>query len=413
MARHRAASGSTPTEETAVSVAALTHRTDRPEWPAVRAVPPARPGATGRSPRVLIVSGSVGAGHDGAARELAARLTAAGAQVFVRDLLAAVPAPIARLLRDGYTGTVGHVPALFELLFQRLEHRGLLWSVEQWVCSTATAAVRRWVDTTGPDVVVSTYPLASQTLGDLRGTGELTVPLLTYLTDPAVHVSWLHPAVDAHLTVTAATADQGLADHGVHCTVAGPLVPHRFAVPLELGELVELRESIGLTAGRPVALLVAGSLGLGDVASAAADVDAAGLTPLVLCGRNERLRRTLSGVPGAVTLGWRSDVHRLMQLADVLVQNAGGLSCTEAMVAGLPSVTYRAIPGHGRANAAVLHEAGLAPWARDRRELAVALHAQLGRDRTPPAVPDPTDLVLAALPADRGRGAVLDGRRAA
>jgi UDP-N-acetylglucosamine:LPS N-acetylglucosamine transferase len=114
-----------------------------------------------------------------------------------------------------------------------------------------------------------------------------------------------------------------------------------------------------------------------------------------------------------VTLGWRSDVHRLMQLADVLVQNAGGLSCTEAMVAGLPSVTYRAIPGHGRANAAVLHDAGLAPWARDRGELAVALHAQLGRDRTPPAVPDPTGQVLAALPADVGRDTPLAGRRAA
>jgi UDP-N-acetylglucosamine:LPS N-acetylglucosamine transferase len=396
-----------------VPVAAPPQTMDRPGWPVVAAVPPARPGVAGRSPRVLVVSGSVGAGHDGAARELAARLTAAGAQVFVRDFLDAVPAPIARLLRDGYTGTVGHVPALFELLFRRLEHRGLLWSVEEWVCATATAAVRRWVDTTAPDVVVSTYPLAGQTLGDLRGRGELTVPALTYLTDPAVHVSWLHPAVDAHLTVTAATAAQGLADHGVHCTVAGPLVPPRFGVPLELDELVELRAGIGLTAGCPVALLVAGSLGLGDVASAAADVGAAGLTPLVLCGRNERLRRTLSAVPGAVTLGWRSDVHRLMQLADVLVQNAGGLSCTEAMVAGLPAVTYRAIPGHGRANAAVLHDAGLAPWARDRRELAGALHAQLGRDRTPPLLPDPTDRVLAALPALPRRDALLDARRAA
>ena len=394
-------------------VAVLSQTLDRPAGPEPAAVPPAHPGVAGRSPRVLIVSGSVGAGHDGAARELAARLTATGAQVFVRDFLDAVPHPIARLLRDGYTGTVGYVPALFELLYQRLEHRGLLWSVEQWVCSTATATVRRWVDTTAPDLVVSTYPLASQTLGDLRGAGKLTAPLLTYLTDPAVHVSWLHPAVDAHLAVTAATAAQGLAEHGVHCTVAGPLVPHRFSVPLELADLVELRNGIGLTAARPVALLVAGSLGLGDMASAAADVESAGLTPLVLCGRNERLRRSLSAQPGVVTLGWRSDVHRLMQLADVLVQNAGGLTCTEAMVAGLPAVTYRAIPGHGRANAAVLHESGAAPWARNRSELAGLLHAQLGRDRTPPVLGDPTGHVLAALPVVPARSARLAERRAA
>ena len=69
--------------------------------PTSGAAPAAAP-ATDRA-RVLVVSGSVGAGHDGAARELAARLTAAGADVCVRDFLAAVPRPVAWLLREGYT----------------------------------------------------------------------------------------------------------------------------------------------------------------------------------------------------------------------------------------------------------------------------------------------------------------------
>src|SRR5690349_22979166 len=87
--------------------------------------------------RVLIVSGSVGAGHDGAARELAARLTAAGADVAVRDFLAAVPGPVATLLRDGYMRSVNHVPGAFEFLFRRLEHRGFLWAAERAVCRMA------------------------------------------------------------------------------------------------------------------------------------------------------------------------------------------------------------------------------------------------------------------------------------
>jgi UDP-N-acetylglucosamine:LPS N-acetylglucosamine transferase len=222
------------------------------------------------------------------------------------------------------------------------------------------------------------------------------VPVLTYLTDPAVHASWLHAGVDAHLTVTAATAAQGTADYGRRFTVGGPLVPSRFGTPLELDRLVDLRRELGLTAGRPVALLVAGSLGLGDLLPTVRDVAAAGLTPLVLCGRNDALRRRVAG-SGAVALGWRTDVAELMQVADVLVHNAGGLSCTEAWVAGLPTVTYRPIPGHGRANARVLQEAGMAPWARTPAELAHALHVELGRDRTPPAFGDPARVVLAAL----------------
>jgi UDP-N-acetylglucosamine:LPS N-acetylglucosamine transferase len=143
-------------------------------------------------------------------------------------------------------------------------------------------------------------------------------------------------------------------------------------------------------------MLAAGSLGLGDLVGTAREVTAAGLTPLVLCGRNEALRRRAAREPGTVALGWRTDVDRLLQVADVLVQNAGGLSFTEALVAGLPSVTYRPIPGHGRANAAVLERAGLAPWARDAADLAVLLHREAARQRTPAAFPDPAALVLAA-----------------
>jgi len=160
-----------------------------------------------------------------------------------------------------------------------------------------------------------------------------------------------------------------------------------------VAERMALRAELSTGADRPLALLVGGSLGLGRVAETVEDVVAAGCTAVVLCGRNEALRRRLTG-PDVVALGWRDDVDRLMQAADVLVQNAGGLSFTESLVAGLPALTYRPIPGHGRANAAVLQEARLAPWARDRQELARHLHTQSARGRTEHLFDDPADLVL-------------------
>jgi processive 1,2-diacylglycerol beta-glucosyltransferase len=359
--------------------------------------PPVRT-ATAR-PRVLVVSGSVGAGHDGAARELARRLAGAGAVAEVRDFLDAVPLPVARFLREGYAAVLGLAPPAFEFLFRRLERHGALWRAERLLCAMAEDTVARWIADVRPDVVVSTYPLAGQTLGTMRADGRVSAPVVSYLTDPAVHASWLHPAVDAHLTVTAATARQGELDYGMPFVVAGPLVPERFARVPDLEDLVDLRRELDLPTDRPVALLVAGSLGLGDVVPTVQHVIAAGLASVVLCARNEALRRRLDRVPGAVPLGWRTDVHRLMHVADVLVQNAGGLSFTEAFVAGLPAVTYRPIPGHGRANARVLDAAGLAPWAGGPEELAGLLHSRSLATRTPPVVDDPTDLVLAMIPA--------------
>jgi processive 1,2-diacylglycerol beta-glucosyltransferase len=342
---------------------------------------------------VLVVSGSVGAGHDGAAHELAARLRRAGVEVAVRDFLDAVPRPVARLLREGYVTAVERVPVAFELLFRGLERRGGLWWVEQRICAHAARGIARWVEEFRPDAVVATYPPAGQAIGTLRADGRLPVPAFTYLTDPAVHISWLHPAVDRHLTVTPATAAHGAAAYGVGLEVAGPLVPERFAHRLSTGELTALRGELALGDGRPLALLAGGSFGMGDVRATVDDVTAAGFAAVVLCGRNDALRRSLTG-PGVVALGWRDDVHRLMQAAEVLVQNAGGLSFTESLVAGLPAVTYRPIPGHGRANARVLDDAGLAPWARDPADLARHLRAQAARGRTTAPFPDPADLVL-------------------
>lgn len=364
-----------------------------------------------RAPRVLVVTGSVGAGHDGAAEELAARLRADGAEVDVRDLLDALPTAARVFLRDGYALAVARAPHLFEAVFRGMEHRGLVWRVEQEICALGAEAVRRWTAAAAPDVVVSTYPLASQVLGQLAEAGRSTVPFLTYCTDPAVHASWLHPRAVAHLTVTEATAAQGRADYpeleaaGVPFEVAGPLVPQRFARRPALPELVALREGLGVPDGQPVALVATGSLGMGAVVPSARDVVAAGWTPLVLCGRNDALRRRVAAVPGAVALGWRSDVHELMHLADVLVHNAGGLAVTEALVAGLPAVTYRSIPGHGRANATVLAERASVPWPTSPGGLAVALRSQHARGRLLEDRPDAAQAVLRRVRRTSGQPA--------
>ncbi|PWJ56363.1 UDP-N-acetylglucosamine:LPS N-acetylglucosamine transferase [Quadrisphaera granulorum] len=357
---------------------------------------------------VLVVSGSVGAGHDGAAHELAQRLRALGVHVDVEDHLRALMPGAALFLRQGYTQSVGRVPDLFEWLFRVLEDSRFWRFLLTLLCRTSCRRLMRWSRRRPYSLVVSTYPLASQALGHLRERGKLRVPVVTYLCDPAAHRSWIHPGVDHHWTVTDATARQGRRDYGIPMTAVGPLVPEKFTqVPAKRG--AELRRELGIDPSRRVALLVAGSLGLGEVEESAARVGEAGLVPMVLCGRNEELRARVAQVPGAVALGWRSDVHELLSVADVLVQNAGGLSYTEALVAGLPAVSYKCIPGHGRANAAVLEGARLAPWARTDEELAPALRSALARGRRRLDLGDPAEAVLALLvPADTSGVELID-----
>lgn len=338
----------------------------------------------GPAPRVTIVSGSVGAGHDGVARELALRLSADGVEVTVLDHLAFLPRFAQHVLRGGYTATVTRVPALFEWIFQRLEDSRLMLGAADVLCRVAGR--RLGPALAAADVVVSTYPLASRSIGQLVDRGLVGVPTVTYLTDPAPHRTWVHPSVDVHLTVTEATAAVGQSQYGVPMSAAGPLVPPAFSAPVSRLQRHRLRSELGLAGTDVGVLLSCGSLGLGELGAAASAVRAGGAVPVVLCGNNTALQQRLEG-DGVTALGWRDDVPALMAACDVLVHNAGGLSLTEALAAGLPAVTYAPIPGHGRANAAVLDQAGLVPWASDADQLRLLLHQSAARRRVPLPAP--------------------------
>src|SRR3954452_13888482 len=140
--------------------------------------------------RVLVVSGSVGAGHDGAARELAARLTAAGAVVEVRDFLTAVPRPLAYLLGEGYLTLVERIPRALDFLYGPLERKGVFWRAEAVLLGLGASAIAHWVVEFRTDVVVGIYPPDVQALAIQRESVRLPVPAMSYLTDPAAHVSW-------------------------------------------------------------------------------------------------------------------------------------------------------------------------------------------------------------------------------
>ena len=358
-----------------------------------------RHGTSGPPPRVLVLSATVGQGHEGAARELARRLELRGVATEVRDYLDALPAAGRWVVRDCYGPTVAHAPRFFDWLFHSLERRRWVQGIGEWLCRSAEPTVRRWAR--GADVVVSTYPLASQTLGALRERGEVGTAA-TFLTDPAAHRLWCHRGVDRHLTVTAATAIDG-ARYGVELEATGALADPRFSRRVDTAARGRLRAELGIPATAPLVLISAGSLGMGlipDAVHAVATHPAA--WTVVLCGRNEGLRRELSGLPRAIALGWREDVPELMAAADVLIHNAGGLSLTEAFVAGLPAITYMPIPGHGTANAEVLDAAGLAPWPRTRPELVAAIEEVLRGPRRPAGTTperDPAAVVAAMLPA--------------
>jgi UDP-N-acetylglucosamine:LPS N-acetylglucosamine transferase len=347
--------------------------------------------------RIVIISAGVGAGHDGPADELGRRLKARGWWVDRPDGLRIPPARLGPALRDLYVSGVRRTPRLWG---------GLLDSCADGVAATATSrALDRLTDRTAdligdpPHAVVSTYPLVSQLLGRLRRTGALPSPVISYLTDPAVHPLWWHPGVDLVLAPDPSMTEQArrLARSSPGHTgiiETAPALPPALSTVSTHVDVPAVRAELGVPPGQPLALVTAGSAGTGRVHETAADLADLGAWPLVLCARNDRLRRRVEALGVGRALGWVDDVPRLLAAADVVVHNAGGLACWEALAAGRPVVSYRVLPGHSEANAAALDAAGTAPWARSRDDLGVLLE-HLGRHhgRSGSPGPDPAQVI--------------------
>jgi processive 1,2-diacylglycerol beta-glucosyltransferase len=122
---------------------------------------------------------------------------------------------------------------------------------------------------------------------------------------------------------------------------------------------------------------------MGPVAEILAELDKAtgDFQTLVVCGRNDGLRRELSGQdrkhPTHV-LGFASNMHELMAVADLIITKPGGLTSSEVLAMGKPLLIVDPIPGQEAANSDFLLERGAAAKANRVEDLPFRVEQLVG-----------------------------------
>jgi UDP-N-acetylglucosamine:LPS N-acetylglucosamine transferase len=326
--------------------------------------------------RALIVSADIGAGHNSAGRALEEAMGRAwpGCQVRWLDTLAAAGPGFGPLARAFYVSQVRHTPRMYEFFFSAMgRHRWYLESVRRGSGAWFGRRMEPRIRALDPDVIVSTYPLGSAGLSWLRRHGKLAVPAGAWVPAFYPHPSWLYRDLDITFVMhPAAVIAAAKSEPGLRVAVGALPVRDAFAPR----ERAVARARLGLEPGRFTVALCPGSLGFGGMSRAAQVLlDAGGdVQVLMLCGRNERLRRELAGRDrrrGRLRVfGWTDNVPGLMAASDVVVGNAGGATGLEALASGRPVIMFEPIAGHGRANAELMADSGLALLAWSPAELS-------------------------------------------
>lgn len=338
--------------------------------------PPSWEARPDRPARMIVLTGSIGGGHVGPARELARRLVLAGHRAEVIDVVAAAPAGLGRTLRALFRAQLSWAPGTWDRVFRFADRDDVAAAGTGGLHHLLVPTLRAVLAQEPVAAIVSTFPLAGHAAARAIRDGNHRIPLITYLTDPAPHAAWIVDGTDRYLTGWSATAAELRRRTAAPVSVVQALVRPEFRPGALHGPAVDPRPG---RSPRGLALVCSGSWGVGEIAGTVADLlaDRNGPTPVVVCGRNDRLRRRLAARFRVPVLGWVPDMASLMRDCQVAVLNSGGLTLAEAHAVGLPVVHYRPLAGQGLANAAFTERAGLARWARSVPELTATV-------RTPP-----------------------------
>jgi UDP-N-acetylglucosamine:LPS N-acetylglucosamine transferase len=325
------------------------------------------------APRILIFSADIGEGHDLPARLLADAIRARrpDAAVTIVDSLRAAGRVIYAAVRDGTEKTIERHPRVWEAQYYAVTRVAPIRGVASVLAYLlARGGLGRAIDAAAPHVIVSTYPGANEVLGRMHRRGEITVPMVSAVTDLAALRFWAHPDFDLHLTIHEESEAEvrALAGPRTRIVHASGMTDPEFLEPRDRGAA---RRDLGLPVDGRMVMVSGGGWGVGDLEGALRDFAA-----------ESRVR----------PIGFTDRMSDYLAAADVLVHATAGLTVLEAQIRGTRVISYGWGLGHIRRNNRAYRRFGLADVASTPSELEAALRSALASPREP-------DLSLADLPS--------------
>ena len=338
--------------------------------------------------RILIATVTAGGGHLAAAAALEECWRAArpGDVVEKIDLIQLFSPLHRKLYSDGYVRLVERAPELWGMMFAKSDDPKLLQKlkrIQRKFPSRSKQRFARYVKQFNPDAVLCTHYLPLETLTPLREKKDGIRPFVAcVVTDFEAHALWMESCVDLYCVAAEETKARLVARGADAKNVVATGIPIAAKFSSK-PDAKTVRKHYGLRDDLPVLLVLSGGFGMGPVAEIIRELDKSQtqFQTLVVTGRNEELRRELAAYdrkhPTHV-LGFSTNMHELMAVANLIITKPGGLTSSEALAMGKPLFILNPIPGQEAANSDFLLEHGAAAKANRVEDLPYRIGQLLG-----------------------------------
>ena len=315
--------------------------------------------------KLLILSSNNGQGHNTAAKAILECAEKRGDNAIMIDAMLFESPKQSELFEQIHIRSALRAPELFEKgtqLAERIEEAG----IPQFVSRRGekhSARLLRFIRDNGFDTAIATQVFAAQMLTFVEDRLQRTLATAFVSTDycyiPFTSATHLDTYFLPHVRLLEKYNENA---PGRNYIVSG--IPTSEQKMRRVNKK-EARKALSLPSGMPIALIMTGSMGFGDVCPLIAMLRKKAPTALitVLCGRNESLMQTLqrefSTSNMVLPITYTDKVGLYLDAADVLLSKPGGLSSTEAAVKGIPLVHITPLPGWEEENVRFFTKLGL------------------------------------------------------
>ncbi len=315
-------------------------------------------------PRILVISSSVGAGHNSVAKAIIQLLSRRGIEAEFVDSLTFTPRWFRAYYAGGFAIAMTRLAKLYGLGYRLFDRPA---SAERATSELARLAMERFATRRlrnfllqrRPKLIINTHFLAPPMIARLVKSGDLSDTVqMTVLTDIVPHRWWYSENVH-HWFLPYSDSTEPLLKWGIDrekISVCGMMINPKWTDPLPAkGKILA---DWKLPADKKIVLLSGGTeFTCGPVIKIARRIaqTRSDVCVVVLAGRNKRLLEDLALVEGAgekiIGQSFTDRSQELVAVSSLMVTKAGGVTTAECISKSCPMVLLKPVPGQEGMNA--------------------------------------------------------------
>jgi processive 1,2-diacylglycerol beta-glucosyltransferase len=338
--------------------------------------------------RLLILSASAGAGHNRAASAIKASADLYFPEIYTEwhDALDYTPRAFKKLYDESYKIMAGRVPSIWELLYDHAgkeKEKKLFDKLMRSYDRSSYRTLVNFVEKFKADFILCTHFFPSNVL--LAHKNKHIPPIGITITDYDVHKFWVNSEISQFFISCDEVKYQMLkmGISGEKITITGIPIHPVFSTKKDRKELTK---GLGLDPTLTTVLIISSGFAGGNLARVLESIlsISGDFQVIAISGKNERLRRQLCCIgekcKRVKVYGFVKNMEDFMEVADIAITKAGGLTTSECLAKGLPMIIFSPIPGQEEHNCDYLVSKGAATKAENIELLDFKL-AELLKDR--------------------------------